>query len=393
MRRQGGQAWHWVRALGWCAPILGIIVLHTQPAQAMELRQHNERSAARWVAEGNEALMQGQIDTAKERYQQALSMDARNFDALFNLGLAWKEREHWEQARRRFEEALMVRPDSAPTISNLGFIAWALSDYQEAASRFAAAAQVAASNPREAADYLYNLGTAREALREWNEARDAYRSAIELDPDHYGSLYNLGTLYMGQHLRSSANAERYLRLAQRVAPDRPHAILNLAVLYESMGRTNDAEQHYDQAVDIARNRQHDLLNTTLWRRAQFHNRRQPPQKVAMRRDLEELLRRDADFPGANGLLGRHYHALGDYERAIPLLEREVNERNFNPRREDDVDVIFLLARIFHDERPDRRKAMEYATRFYHLRPDSPRERELRRRVRQMTSGSSNGEEQ
>ncbi|TVR08402.1 MAG: tetratricopeptide repeat protein [Planctomycetota bacterium] len=382
--------YHAVCAIASCA--LLIAVSAGMPAWSMELRPHSERSAARWVAEGNEALMQGDIDSAKERYQQALALDARNFDALFNLGLAWKEQEHWQQARSRFEEALMARPDSAATISNLGFLAWAMGDYQEAASRFAAAAQVAASNPREAADYLYNLGTAREALREWSEARDAYRSAIELDPDHYGALYNLGTLYMGQHLRNSSNAERHLRLAQRVAPDRPHAILNLAILYESMGRTSDAEQYYDTAVDLARNRQHELLNNTLWRRAQFHNRRQPPQKVAMRRDLEELLRRDPDFPGANGLLGRHYHALGDYERAIPLLEREVNERNFNPRQEDNVDVIFLLARIFHDERPDRRKAMEYATRFYHLRPDSPRERELRRRVRQMTSSDTTGED-
>ena len=351
---------------------------------AVELTIHDGNSGPRLVAEGNEALVLGQYERAQAAYQQALELDSKNFNALYNLGLTWQAQSNWDQARRRYEEALLVRPEHAATISNLGYIAFALGEYHEAAARFANAAQASSNRPIEAADYHYNVGAAREALGQWSDARDAYRAASELDPNHFGSLYNLGTLYMGRHLRHTPSAERYLKLALRAAPERAEPLINLGLLYQSLSRNDEAERHFDLAVNLARERQSSILNIALWRRASFNDERTPAKRVEMRRDLEELLRRDSNFPGANGMLGIHHLALGDVDKAIDLMEREVIQANFDPANEMDVDVVYRLARIYNEERPNPRRAMEYASRYYQLRPDSPQVRDLRRRVRNMS---------
>ena len=189
---------------------------------------------------------------------------------------------------------------------------------------------------------------------------------------------------MGRHLRHTPSAERYLKQAMRAAPERAEPLINLGLLYQSLGRTNDAERHFDLAVNLAREGKSAIVNVALWRRASFNDSRTPAKRVEMRRDLEELLRRDSNYPGANGMLGIHHLALGDVDKAISLLEREVNAENFDPSNENDVDVVYRLARIYNEERPNPRRAMEYASRYYQLRPDSPQVRELRRRVRNMS---------
>ena len=352
---------------------------------AVELTVHDSNSGPQLVAEGNEALVLGQYERAQASYQQALELDSKNFNALYNLGLTWQAQQNWDQARRRYEEALLVRPEHSATISNLGYIAFALGEYHEAAARFASAAQASSSKPIEAADYHYNVGTAREALRQWSEARDAYRAASELDPNHFGSLYNLGTLYMGRNLRHTPSAERYLKQALRAAPERTEPLLNLGLLYQSLDRNDEAERYFDLAVNLARERQSAILTVALWRRASFNGERTPAKRVEMRRDLEELLRRDSNFPGANGMLGIHHLVLGDVDKAIDLMEREVSQENFDPSNDQDVDVVYRLARIYNEDRPNLRRAMEYASRYYQLRPNSPQVRDLRRRLRNMSA--------
>jgi tetratricopeptide (TPR) repeat protein len=353
---------------------------------ALELESHADGTAAKFTAEGNEALVQGDYDGAMKSYRAALDVDKRYFYAIFNLALAHQEQGNWERARSWYDEALLVRPDHPQVLNNLGIVDYATGSYRAAVNRFEAAAQVAATNKAETVDYLYNLATAHEQLQEWTEARDAYRKALDLDDQHFGCNYNLGTLYLGP-LAQFGLAERHLLLARSIAPGRTEPILNLAVLSEKQGRIGEAEEFYNQAITLALDTRSDLLTDLLWRRITFYERRSPPRKVEMRRDLEAILRRDTDYPGANGLLGLHYHALGDYDRAIPLLEREVSDELFDAKSELDVEILYVLARVYNDLRPNPRLALRYATRFYQLRPDSAKVRDLRRRALQLPGNS------
>jgi tetratricopeptide (TPR) repeat protein len=175
-------------------------------------------------------------------------------------------------------------------------------------------------------------------------------------------------------------AESHLLEASRIDPERPEPLLNLAVLAERR-TTGEAEAWYNRAIEVATKTKNPLSAKLLMLRAQFFDRQVPPQKVRMRIDLQELLKLDPDFPGANGLLGLHYETLGRTEDALRHLEREV-QRQTTQNRSDPIylECLYRLARIYSDKEHNPTKALQYATLYHRLQPDSPLSRDLKNRT-------------
>lgn len=80
------------------------------------------------------------------------------------------------------------------------------------------------------------------------QAIDAYRKAIELNPAAAGALVNLGTIYYRQ--RKYAEAERHYERAIEVDSNYPLAHYNLGNLYDEQGDLTRAEQHYATALRL-----------------------------------------------------------------------------------------------------------------------------------------------
>ena len=95
------------------------------------------------------------------------------------------------------------------------------------------------------ADDWFELGYELE-LSEPDQARDAYRRTLELDPDHVPARVNLGRLlHEKQQLKL---AEVHYRLALATEPKNTTALFNLGVVLEDLGRLDEAAQTYDTAV-------------------------------------------------------------------------------------------------------------------------------------------------
>jgi tetratricopeptide (TPR) repeat protein len=78
------------------------------------------------------------------------------------------------------------------------------------------------------------------------QARDAYRRALELDPGLAGAHVNLGRqLHIAGEL---GRAEPHYREAVRLEPDDPTPHFNLGVLLEEVGRGEEAILAYRQAI-------------------------------------------------------------------------------------------------------------------------------------------------
>jgi len=80
------------------------------------------------------------------------------------------------------------------------------------------------------------------------QAVDAYRKVIELNPGAAGALVNLGTIYY--RLRRFDEAEHYYRNAIAADPDYPLAEFNLGNLYDEQGRLDEALSHYRRALEL-----------------------------------------------------------------------------------------------------------------------------------------------
>ncbi len=79
-------------------------------------------------------------------------------------------------------------------------------------------------------------------------AVDAYRKALELNPEAAGALVNLGTICYRQH--KFAEAETYYRDAVAADPEYPLAQFNLGNLYDEQGQVGEAFVHYRRALQL-----------------------------------------------------------------------------------------------------------------------------------------------
>ncbi len=111
------------------------------------------------------------------------------------------------------------------------------------AERRVAEARVATDPPR--AEEWYELGCELETSRP-EEARDAYRRAIELDPTHADAHTNLGRLL--HEAGEVEAAEAHYRQALVAEPNDVTASFNLAVALEDQQRVDDAIAAYQRVL-------------------------------------------------------------------------------------------------------------------------------------------------
>ncbi len=357
---------------------------------AVELTVLPEGSAAQLTTLGNMELGQGRYETAIGHYRKALQVDKSYFWATYNLGLAYQQLGQYDDAATWYKKALEQSPDHPEVLCNLGWLAWHAHKFQEAADHFQDAARLSAENPVDAAQYWTNTGSAREGLQQWEAAGRAYQEALALDGANYAAAYNLGTLLIGRLNQQAGAAERAQALLQQaveLAPERPAAWLNLAQARELTGK-GEPRADYDRALEVATGPAASERNDVRWQRARWFARSQPPQQIAMREELRQLLAADPDYPGANGMLGRYWFAIGDFEQAVVSLEREVITGHDDLTNPIDLESHYMLAVIYADHRPDPAKAIAHATAYYQQRPDSPKIHELRRRALRLSAAAN-----
>ena len=80
------------------------------------------------------------------------------------------------------------------------------------------------------------------------DAVDAYRKVLDLNPGAAGALVNLGTIYYRLH--KFDEAEKYYLAAIEADPEYPLAQFNLGNLYDEQGRIPDAVDFYRRALDL-----------------------------------------------------------------------------------------------------------------------------------------------
>jgi Flp pilus assembly protein TadD len=190
------------------------------PPQGERMSPATSRDAVRL---GGAALVGGDFEAAKARYQDALQKNANDPEALNGLGLVLERQGQVDEAIDHYSRAAQISPTK-----------WA---------------------------YRFNLAHALAERGNWDRAVDEYRAASGLFPDDYATQYNLALALHKKGDDQAAVPE--FRKAIVLAPAEPSFHLSLAMSLERTGNLSDARHEYEQylamnpsAADAEKIREH-----------------------------------------------------------------------------------------------------------------------------------------
>jgi len=103
-------------------------------------------------------------------------------------------------------------------------------------------------NKRTASAYR-QLGFIHGQQGKFKEAIEAYRKALEINPEMHVVLHNIGIMY--KELGDVANALKHARKAVKINPDFAPAHYGLGLILKKAGRLDEARKEFEKAVELA----------------------------------------------------------------------------------------------------------------------------------------------
>ncbi len=210
------------------------------------LRGNPNPDAATLGLMGRSEFMLGKFAKATEYFEQAASMEPRNAEYPLWLGRTWGRRAETaspllaplnaSRARRYFERAVDLDPGNREALSDLfdyyleapGFLGGGLDKAEAIAGR------LSRSDPPE---YHYELAQIASKRKEYGQAEQQLRRAMELAPRQVGHVVDLAKFLAGQGRIEESEAT--LQQADRIAPGNPRLLYERASIYVQHRRNLD----------------------------------------------------------------------------------------------------------------------------------------------------------
>jgi tetratricopeptide (TPR) repeat protein len=195
---------------------------------------------------GSAFFERGYFDPAETAFRLALRADPSSAEAEYGLGSVYLKQEKTREARESFERAVKLNagyPDTVPNAwNNLGLLATRDGRTDDAIRHFGKALEVSP-------DYwiaLENLGNAYRLQKRWDEARQTLQRALAARPQDPEANYNLAMVFA--QTDDPERAYRYLQQALQLRPGYPEALNNLGVLYLRTGRRDEGVAKFEECI-------------------------------------------------------------------------------------------------------------------------------------------------
>jgi tetratricopeptide (TPR) repeat protein len=345
---------------------------------------------------GGVRLVQGKLDQADEEFSRGLTLSRKVYgpDSLrtsyfiSGLGRIRSRQERSAEALALYRQAQEMRerlwgpehPALALNLSNIGAELLSLGQREEAIAAWRRSlALLEASRPADhpsLAAPLNNLGSALREQGRLDEARQSLQRALTLferskGPDHPNTAITLSAIgmvaYDSQNLDEALGHQRQAleRMRRALGPDSTRAavpLMYLGLVQHRMGQLDEARRNLLHALRLWEKENGPdsaSINHALRPLARLELTAGAPQKA-----LAYCLRalgNDERVKGAEetpdmavdlACVAEAHLALGDVERAVPLLERARRVHERAPRDPlDEAWVSFLLARALGEREP------------------------------------------
>ncbi len=196
------------------------------------------------------------LEATRVVLERARELNPLNTDHSANLGRlhrTWGEmsedpvrrRELLEEALDWYDRATQLSRHNAQLFNEWGVVLYLLGDYEGAIAKYEESLSL---DQKFAQTYLL-LGDACRAIEDRPCAREAYETAVDLQPKNVPARSALALTYANMGLLEEAVREN--RRVIELKPGDYDSHKNLALLYREMGRTDDAIAEAELAIELA----------------------------------------------------------------------------------------------------------------------------------------------
>jgi tetratricopeptide (TPR) repeat protein len=183
------------------------------------------------------------LKLAIEQYEQIIKIEPDNVDDHLLLGRLYRMNNDLQKAEREFKLAVKLQPDSEEAVTTLAYL------YNEEGDA-TRAVQVLSSVPDagRSAKMYSALGYTYEQQKQYKEAIDSYRRAIELDRDNLDAIRGLAENLMNDG-QTDAALEQYKIIAD-ANPEDAQTYLHMAEIYRKSGKFDLALENLKKAESM-----------------------------------------------------------------------------------------------------------------------------------------------
>ncbi len=156
----------------------------------------------------------GMLSVAKEKLELAYAYDSKNADIDNALAVLYERIKQFDNARYYYQQALALKPDDPSVKNNYGRFLCEQGNHDEGTDLLKQSVQQPLNNRRWLA--LTNLGLCQLRQDLPQQAEQAFRKALQLQPDYPPALVEMQRISYQQRNYLSARAflERYLSVAK-----------------------------------------------------------------------------------------------------------------------------------------------------------------------------------
>lgn len=297
-------------------------------------------------------VTEGKLAEAEARAKLAIEFAPKYAEAWNCRGLVEYHRGHLELAVQYFKRALAYRNDFAEAHNNVGAVMMnEMREYGQAEEEFRVALEIDPGyvNAR------VNLGLTLLYQERYDEARDQYMRCLELQPNACDCRMGLGVLSLNK--KDWADARAHFEKLIQICPDDPHGFYNLGYSQLQLSRCQDAYNSFVSALAIKPDYLEARKNLTA------------AMDCLGKQDsaIDRLLKKIRDNPGDPELhykLGTIWEDKKQYDAA--------RSEYFNVLRlKPDYKIVYYrLARLF-DRNYQKEETISYCQKFVDLLRDEP----------------------
>jgi len=216
-----------------------------------------------------------EFDEAAAEFQKCLQIKPDTPLALNGLGIIFGRQGKFAQAGEYFTKALNIDPNLKDARINLGYVLTNQGKLDSAVANFDESLRI---NPDSALTH-YHLGQVLVQVGKINEAVAHFEKAVLLKPDWVEPMNELAWFLASSDKASVRNPEKAVKLAQRVCGltdyKRPEFLDTLAVAYAAAGNFSKAIEITEKALELCQSSEQETLKKELGSRLALYKAGKP----------------------------------------------------------------------------------------------------------------------